>query len=274
VDAEYEVSRKELQERAGRSVVPMLLLPPKRPARHLGCGVLFKIDAHRFVLTAAHVIDAFDRQPIHLGGDGTTVGVAGRIITNVAALRSRDLDPIDIAVIRLTEDFIEPPGTRFLSLADLNTRSWMRPDPNCYVFGYSHAKTKVNAPARELRGESTRIETVRERVEILNDAAYSDDLNIAFALDRDAMDNATGRTVKMPKPDGMSGCAIWSYDADAPLFASDARLVGIFTEYRHSARMGVGSNVGCHLQLLRTKWPEFSDLIPSSVASLRFEITD
>ncbi len=97
-----------LVEWIGPSCRPLFRKESARPPRQVGCGILVSIAGVRFLLTAAHVLDAFVDTPILVGGDDSLVEVPGHAErTEPPSGRQRKADRIDAGVLRVCEGYLD-----------------------------------------------------------------------------------------------------------------------------------------------------------------------
>lgn len=253
-----------LVKRAFQVTRPLLRLPSNRPAEHIGCCVLLKIDEQRFLLTAGHVLREFAAEPIYIAFDGQApqaVGRAQRTETSKGLKSNEDL--LDAAVMRLDDGSLIDRDTHFLTLRDVDVRDWMSPSKNYLFYGFPGTKTRVNLSKHEIRGENLSAICTRTPDAKIAPLGLSSDTHIVFDLDPAEMVSNSGIR-SAPHPRGMSGCSVWSLpELEDRTSLRAGKLVGVFTDFKRAHRVGLASRVSWHLELIRHGWPELSTKLPA-----------
>lgn len=257
-----------LAARARLSSRPLLRLSAKRPAEHLGCGVLLAVDSYRFLLTATHVLDCFGGDPIHIAGEGVVVPVAGRAERTLPPPgQSRNDDPIDAAVLRIENEWGNPPGLQFLQMRDVSLREWMSPAGEYLLYGYPESKVSVDLPGKTIRGDHFQLVSPRASDSVMERAGLDQRLHVGFDFDTTAMMSTTGVRAA-PRPNGMSGCGVWELSQlREPGVVLSGKLVAVFTEYRRATKLGVAPRLAYFIEVIRQGWPELSSKLGSHGAA-------
>lgn len=90
-----------------RSVCPLFLAPRDREnfVEQIASGVFLSLGGEMFVLTAAHAVDSLDRGDLLLPGASHLMEFEGTFHrVPLAAIGSRDCDPVDFGFLRLTPE--------------------------------------------------------------------------------------------------------------------------------------------------------------------------
>lgn len=131
------------------------------------------------------------------------------------------------------------------------------------VLGYPASGVKKNFESRRLTTVPVRYVGNGVDEERYRAAGVADFANVAVEFDKKNSRDIDGATTA-PSPDGMNGCGVWRFDSlMSPGATGRDRLVAVFTD--HIPRRGkvlVATRVSVHIELLRSKWPEFADGLP------------
>lgn len=120
-DAQHEVHRRAQQTTCTveRHVTPVFTYRPDGSFDFEGSGLLARLDARYYLVTAAHVLDACDQGCVVRAAEATGQELAGtRIVTGRPAGTTRDDDVFDIGFVRLSDPEVAGIGAdNFLDLA-------------------------------------------------------------------------------------------------------------------------------------------------------------
>jgi hypothetical protein len=233
-----------------------------------GSGVLLEIGDHRFLLTAAHVVDlsAIRGFPPYLAPsteDAPPIPLdEAKIYTSPIPPgvdrddpNMRDHDPFDVAVCELppsvAEQIIEP--RRFVRLMEIDART--EEIPGFYmVTGYPREFTKANFSYKLLGSKPLPYATVLYQGE--REPHWGNFIALEYSyqsVDGDAV------VQEMPDPDGMSGCGIWRLaEANKPAELwnpTDARLVAIEHTWSKKKRAILGTFMRHALSMIYHHYP-------------------
>jgi len=233
----------------------------------LGSGVAISAGGERFVITAAHVLDLEleRRGGIYLspgiqGGQLVDLDGAATHRTQMPASGSRHDDHVDIALICLTPRIIKEFGTEveFLNGDHIDPSDTGERGSYYFLCGFPRKDMRINKQLRSVRARSINYGTTTYH----NQRGVwpgMDDLHIDldFAPDQNVDDN--GNAVKLPTPEGISGCGIWRLhragDAADTWTRDRVRLVAI--EHRVHRKMHVvrGTNFRYMNQIIARHYP-------------------
>jgi len=104
-DAQAEVYRRAQQTTSivERHVTPVFTYRPDGSLDFEGSGLLARLDARYYVVTAAHVLDACEHGCVVRGAEATGQELPGtRTVTGRPAVKTRDDDVFDIGFVRLS----------------------------------------------------------------------------------------------------------------------------------------------------------------------------
>ncbi len=234
-------------------------------AEAIGSGVLLKIGDARLVLSCAHVIEhqAFGGKgtDMQLIGPEGTSHVTGRVEMNAfdAARRGRE-DHIDAAVVRLAPECEDPPGSTYLTLADLHRDIAPKSEMLCLGFPLKKARVDVVTRTADVEPVTYISTTVAPDRQIT--PRFALDVNIAFDMEHKRARLPNGEERTLPQFNGMSGGGVWRYRLrDGWALNERARLVGIFTEYRPQRHLGIATKVAVHLKIISDAWPDLGRVV-------------
>jgi hypothetical protein len=247
-----------------QSVVPIFAGSEVR-ASVAGTGTLFRIDDARFLVTAAHVVDArSDHTDLFL-----TSGVKGEKGIPLPDGGFKVPDPHDIAVVKLSDETVKSLGPRrFLCLADVDLTAKPVKPGYFHVFGYpldssryeySRAVVSLN-PFLQLtklyQGETLTLEN------------YDPDHHMVLRVERMHAVSTDGEPASIPGSlAGISGSSLWQIhrQGEDPVTWSEgrARVVAVQTsQYKRSDAFLVrGTYWIWALKIIKEGWPELAPSI-------------
>lgn len=225
----------------------------------IGSGVLLGIGEHRFLLTAAHVLDERHRYPMMAPGTKGFVGITGQLISsNIPKSGSRMDDRYDIACVRLNDRFLKRlhGNLAFLNEDDIDAFDETAKNDVYTIVGYpsrkseTHDKT-VSTPIFHISGDGV----ADRRYESLQ-CKPSHHILIQFRKSR-AVNYATMYRSQIPHPEGISGGGVFAWDKRLPELSAlkQPKLVGIVTEYHPQLNVFVATRLGCYLAMMHRNDP-------------------
>ena len=120
-DAQEEVDRRAQQttNAVERHVTPVFTYQPDGRFDFEGTGLLARLDARYYLVTAAHVLDACEQGCVVRAAEAAGQELAGtRIVTGRPAGTTRDDDVLDAGIVRLSDLEVAGIGAdNFLDLA-------------------------------------------------------------------------------------------------------------------------------------------------------------
>ena len=225
-----------------------------------GSGVLLRIGAAHFMLTAAHVFDEMENHSLSIpskdGFDGLSGVWAG---TRIPKAGKRQNDRYDVCYIRLDPSVVESlhDDLLFLDAEDCDPFDTTAKN-DCY--------TMIGYPARKSETRDTTVSTFLislsgdgvddGRYELLNRERKS---HILVQHRRNkALSYSTTKRTQSPHPVGMSGGGVFAWDKSLPRLSAlkQPRLVGIITEYHASQNVFVSTRLGLHLWAIHRNNPD------------------
>ena len=186
--------------------------------------MFFEYESRHFVLSARHVL--IRDQPVHVGGDTTTIPLGGRFFHSGAAC-NRSVE-YDLAFFPLTNEQVAAlPGVAFVTIGAVES------DPPaaasvCYAAGFLIRDFRHPTANQELKVEGTAIAATVAGVDKYVALGASADTHVLLAFDRLATYSAPGRMEPTPKLHGMSGAGVWRFDDGSP---TRDKLVAILIEH-------------------------------------------
>ncbi len=244
-----------------RFVFPILTGDDARPAI-LGTSVYCAVDRFRYLITAAHVLDACPNHCIEFPAGVCPSPTTGEVVSsNLPESGNRNDDKVDVAVVRLTSQqaaAIEAIGAQPIRIETRGVDD-KAADADEYVFtGYPSSRNRINR-ARQLIDPDTvsavgRSATLAELASLDCEPPF----HIAALYDRQ---NSVRNGVRGIGPEawGMSGGAIWKHDRAT----GECILVGIGTDWNVDRRFLIGTRIGAAVALMRAVFPETLPHLPT-----------
>jgi hypothetical protein len=225
----------------------------------IGSGTLLKIEQATFLITAAHVIDSAENQPLLVGDLNQTKPIGGHGKQTRPASGSRHDDRNDTAVIALDEETTEFLEARYqpLPVWYVDAIDSLLPQKPYAFFGFPWRKA-----GKKSYGFQANSVSEADYISI----GLSPQKHIAVEFNLKHADDEDGRDVVAPNPQGMSGGPIWNF-ATVNLDGQQVmtrKLVGIAIEYVPGRRLLVGVRINAALECIRMMSPNLSPSIPTN----------
>lgn len=206
-------------------------------ASHVGSAVLLSVAGIKFVVTAAHVVDASLQGELFIRAGTTPVRIRGTKTTpKLATGASRDRDKIDIAIIALDEASAERfPATDFLTVQELAPLGTLRHEDYFLVAGYPGSKQRLRLREDQIDAALYPLVAVSQPASEYPLASMSPAENLLLGFNKkDTWRRDVGR-LTAPDPYGMSGCGVWWLQGYTSSVLSPPRLDAIAIEW-HTGR--------------------------------------
>jgi hypothetical protein len=217
---------------------PALFLAQPDRERHFGSGVLLQVEETRFPITAAHVADdCFERYKLPCFG---TSNFDELILVNWGRYcrskkqedPNREDDPIDVAVLELTQEVADKLSTfmRFLTLDDLELDPDKLNDGLFLVNGFPDFRAEKDEMDQTIVAGNLPYMSGLFDIESFSvpNLSPKDHIALEVSLSSDA------GGLDLDKAQGISGCGMWRLlDEGQPIEALDwrkAKLVPIVTD--------------------------------------------
>src|ERR1035441_5967034 len=250
-----------------QGVCPLWVLERGKPDL-IGSSTLLLVEQARFLITAAHVIDAAMSRALLVGNPRgfRQIGGSGKLTKlPISGLRSADQD--DTAVIALDEDtasFIEEANAPLpIQYTDGNNSS--SPGKLYEFFGCPWRKVDSAKP-RIFGPNIYKFKSGSVAKADYDSLGLSPHKHIAVELHLKKVTDGQGRAVTAPCPEGMSGGPVWSFipiNRDGQQMWT-RRLAGITIEYRSKTQTLIGVRINAALECIRIMIPSLSPSIPAT----------
>lgn len=217
-----------------------------RPSLH-GTGFFVKAGDSHYLVSAAHVLDTAMKSGLFFyTSPGTTRKLTGSVCLSSGAVH-RQLDMIDIGVLRLMEESVPPyplVNKYAMALEYLRSEYLPRAGRSYVILGFPGTKSKVSRSDRTVLAApyAYRCEPVPDD----QYAAYgvAPETHVLLHLNLKVGYDPDGNHQHFPKPQGMSGAPIIVLYSDGP--KDDARVfpvVAVGTTYRAKQKVLIGTDV-------------------------------
>ncbi|MDB6130024.1 MAG: hypothetical protein JWM04_1131, partial [Verrucomicrobiales bacterium] len=230
-------------------------------------SVLIAIGSHRFLITAAHVLDGARGNPVYIGLQRGYIEISGVGKNTAASHGNRNDDRVDVAFISLDTVFADAAAENYaflpIQFVDVQDNG---ADGTPYVVNGCPSK-KVKREGRTFYPSTYELKITGRTHDDYDGFGISPFTHIAMEFDRSKMTDGHGRRVHSPKLSGVSGGPVWKFiqtkTADGQA-AFTRRLVGITIEHYESRRTLVGTRIAAALAMIRTGFPDIAHIIPES----------
>ena len=262
------VSAKRVAREYLSAIRPLLAHNVKGELDVEGTALLFKIGDHRFLITAAHVLDATAHTDLYIAGLKDIVALEGiKRCTNSPAGQPRRADVYDVGFMELATEYDQVlKGCRFLTVddCDLNEQPTAGVWSSKYlVIGYPTTKLKRN-PAEGTVIPRPFIFTASpaksSQYPQLERPSHS---HIVLDFTRRRVLSEEGEQTA-PKPQGISGGVILHYRSLMARAPGSDTVVAVIKGGATADRGLWGTRIACHLEAIRHYHPALSDLIPQA----------
>ena len=227
-----------------RHTVPIFDYDQKRPSL-IGTGVLIALNQHRFVITAAHVLEPGIRNVAFgfLGENGFEIFGADDMIILTARAQFGGGNPqlavykddLDLTVIQLTREVMERLRANYRPY-DLTHRQQTLVASWGVISGWPARKNTYNPKTRTCEFETCyHIQCPILGRERAAEVGWNSDIHLAVSADKkkDFVSLVSGGRVHLPNLEGMSGSGMWIRSSSDRSWL----LTGVVVEDHPSKRM-------------------------------------
>jgi len=223
-----------------------------------GSGVFLQVGGAHFLLTAAHVTDERHATRLLVPSKTGFINLFGLFIETNAKNRSRNDDKLDVAVVRLTDDFVSRLHDDFLFLehADCDLEETTTAGDAYTVIGWPARRSarqgdRVFTDLFSLSGEGV----ADHRFQQLSlDPVHN--VIVQYRMNR-AVDYSTMLKRQFGNPEGMSGGGIFAWNKELPKLSAleQPKLIGVITEYHPHKNVFVGTRLHAYLVAMHRNDP-------------------
>ena len=266
-----------------QDVVTPILLARKESARplfyvddhgnpdHWGSCTLLKVSERFFVVTAAHVLDAWINTCGYLPNGNVFYELRPRLMfsTPLPCTRNREDDKVDIGFVEIgVSDLPSNIRSLFIDLSDVAVVEHREEKRWFAVIGHPLTKTHTDYGKQHVKVKKpftfTSIQSdqkVREKLDFPADAIVLHFQQSKVFSDDQVMMHA-------PKPKGISGGAIWELPVVDNRYLADnkEKLVGIVIEHRCNENALIGTSMKRVLFSLAFHYPDLRDMLTEWLA--------
>lgn len=239
----------------GDHVCPLLKRDPRRRRYHvIGTGTLYEDERGPVLVTARHVLEELDGEPIVVGGDKEFVRFHGGSVTiEYAGPPTVDAD---VAVVRLPDAVKAALSGRCQFCVPSDVGDFADYDKLIlYAFvGYPHTKNKPKYERTAEREMRSMYYLVREfaPLDALASTSKTDRWHVAFHGPFKEARTLEFTRIQPPAPRGISGGGVWKVEIQQePLVLLKPKLVGIGIEHSRQGHVFVATRVEAVLAALR-----------------------
>ena len=243
-------------------------LKPDRPTIQ-GSAFWVSVGPHNYVVTANHVLDQTDGSSLYLGnGDMLLIAKADIVRTSNPPCGDYDLDPLDLAVFRLTDQQIS--ALRAIGRQPIPiTDSAHRPNPidglQLVFAGYPATKLRLSFSRKSM---SPQLHTITSQALTESEIAghgWDPGLHMLVTFNRSRMTTDSGVRLTAPEPYGMSGGAVLAPDR----ITEGTYLLGVGIYYDDQAHYLVGTPIEIAIRMLHDAFPETRPFLAGPLTRIR-----
>lgn len=253
-----------IQNRVQSAVCPIYGLDSRDRPGLVGSSVLFSVNQHSFLLTAAHVLDENKHTTLYLAGRDQLVKVVGPSYRVAVPPAGRGSDTLDFGFI-LLDKAIEHELSRFTGVApqdiDVDDFPIMR---TLYGFvGFPETQNKP-LPGHKFKLSSAVFTLTATSLNRYAPLGLNPLVHFVADFDRQKLLDPKKGIITGPMPRGMSGGGVWRLGRPGELLIGShcEKLIGIGIEYRKSANVLVGVRMSVVVKSLASCYPDIAPLLP------------
>lgn len=239
-------------KRYRNAVTPLFSVTGKRAPDLVGSSVLLSLTGRYFLLTARHVITAFDGGTINAMAPPDFAPITGRILR--VDPNADGSDKYDAAVFAIDLDRVTPAmRSSAIGIGEVLLEPVQAQDV-VQLVGYPSNRS------RKIDGKTltpTWFQWLGQRLkdEEYSAAALDARLHVAFRFERERAMNERGEPSVSPALGGVSGSGIWHMGSVTRASTeSSAKLSAIFTD--HDGKRLIGTVARVHLEVIARYYPE------------------
>ncbi|HKC68418.1 MAG TPA: hypothetical protein VKG26_09315 [Bacteroidia bacterium] len=213
----------------------------------LASGVLAELGGFYYILTASHVTEDWPNN------NQLFVQIHGGYMSVVGITRGTEINKnhkIDVAYIKLdmANVIALKKGNKFLTLDRFKGHRKLVDSADYCVFGYPTINQKKVDGKLKTSGAACFVKPSKQKV--LEHYGFDSMAHFVLDFQGKGIDIKTGENVKIKTEHyGLSGCGLWltELNHDSSKFLSEAKLIGIMTEFR---RRKYDCLIGCRLEII------------------------
>lgn len=245
-----KVDRAELKY--NNSIRPIYGTDKRGTPNQIGTCTFISLDNHKFLLTAAHIIDENKNTPLYVTGNNSKfLGIEGKFKITESNMRDRGDDKYDFALMELNEGDITKLGDiHFISEDEMSLDDEYKSGKMYLTIGYPNSKNK----SISVKDKVVKSQKYYLRSTLTNDSAKFAELGVhesshlLLNYDRENGTDSTGKQVKTFYPGGMSGGGLFvigdpSNLEDFVKHKDTPKLVGMLIEYHEKQNVVVATRI-------------------------------
>ena len=228
------------------------------PISH-GTGVFIDVDGHKFMITAAHVIENYYHE-IYIPVGGIDLLAPGGETIYTSSSAGYEKNDIDVAIFKLSDDTVSklPPIYEFLTQNQLGINHSFKDLPLYSAVGYPTSQSKLKFREDVFRVKPFFYTTMpHHKADLYEKLVRTRHSNIILEFDQNRVFNVAKQAFSTgPSAHGMSGCGLWFSD---PIQISRGqnfkRLVAIMTDWPiKNRKCWVGARIDIITEVIRKKY--------------------
>lgn len=222
-----------------RHVAPIYRVDSNNEPEHFGTCVFLTYGEKKFLVTAAHVLDAKKDTSLYIpcGEHGILAKIEGSFFQSVPLDGNRQNYNIDIGIVTLDSGIsCQISNNSFIPFSAIDTNI-AETQSNIYIaMGYPWRKNgNLNRTTRKIRPWLASYAANSLPLPSLPAKEIHANSHLFIRYKKEHSKNTEGQELTAPDPHGMSGGALWRYDSSSS-HNQTPRLVGILTEWHKNHR--------------------------------------
>lgn len=251
------------------SIRPIYGVDVKSEPVHIGSCVLFKVDTHHFLITAAHVIDCNQCTTLYIGGQKHLVPIKGQYHVTSPSGGNRNNDKFDIAFMDIDAETLSEIGNvRFLLPNEIDPNDIAKRGHVYLALGYPNSKNKkLDRYKKKVKLKPFIFSSTSVNSSVYTALGISDHSHLLIDFKKNKIKNDMGKRMISPDPFGISGGGLWRLHEFTQINSivskeRNEKLVGILIEWHRTKGIIMAIRVSCVVEALKHKYPHISNLLP------------
>lgn len=243
------------------STRPLFYVDDHHNPDHWGSCTLLKVSDRYFIVTAAHVLDAWINTSCYIPNDNGFYELKPLLLfaTPLPYTRNRDDDKIDIGFVEIgVSDLPSGIKSQFIDINDVAVVDHREEKRWFAVIGHPLTKTHTDHSKQHVKVKKPfTFNSIQASKDVQTRLGFpSDSLVLHFQQSKVFSDDLL--RMQAPKPKGISGGAIWELPVvgNRHLTETKEKLVGIVIEHRGSENALIGTSMKRVLFSLAYHYPD------------------
>ncbi len=226
----------------------------------IGSGVLLEINKHKYLVSAAHVLEPQYVEWMTIPNGEDLVEIEGKLVTTeIPKSGERSDDKMDLGIVQLSEDCAKGIEKRFhfLNVTDIDADHSELPSHQYMFCGYPVETTEVKRMEMIIEPIPLKIRTRIINKKFTTVPTYIKGSKWILDFDRNQQFNIVKRKEE-PTPSivGISGAGLWSIYCTPNMLVENTnmKLIGILTHHFWTDKVVCATNISVVLAIIKKEF--------------------